>query len=199
MRFTETDPEKLSRLQTIASSGRSLLSIIEDVLTMARLEVGTEPVRESRFSLAPLCDEAFDAVRATALRKGLALERVCPAGAFSGDARRIRQVLINLVGNAVKYTDAGEVRITARSAAPGRLRFEIADTGPGVPEAMREAIFEPFRQLDDSATRAHGGLGLGLAVAREFITGLGGAIGVAPRADGRDGSVFWFEAPGAAD
>ena len=199
MRFTESDAEKLSRLQTITSSGRSLLSIIEDVLTMARLEVGAEPARESVFGLDALCEEAFDAVRATALRKGLALERVCPAGAFSGDARRIRQVLINLVGNAVKYTDAGEVRITARPAAPGRLRFEIADTGPGVPEAMREAIFEPFRQLDDSATRAHGGLGLGLAVAREFITGLGGAIGVAPRADGRDGSVFWFEAPGAAD
>jgi len=197
MRFTESDAEKLSRLQTITSSGRSLLSIIEDVLTMARLEVGAEPARESVFGLDALCEEAFDAVRATALRKGLALEHGCAQGLYRGDARRIRQVLINLVGNAVKYTDAGAVRISAAPSGPDRLRFEVADTGPGVPEAMREAIFEPFRQLDDSATRAHGGLGLGLAVAREFVTGLGGAIGMIPRG-GEGGSVFWFVVPGAA-
>jgi PAS domain S-box-containing protein len=194
MRLSETDPEKLARLEAIASSGRSLLTIIDDVLALARLDAGREPPRMAEFDLRALCERALDPVRAIAAEKGLALRVRAPDGRFLGDERRLRQILINLLGNATKFTDRGEVVIEARAAA-GRLRFSVCDTGPGVPVHLREAIFEPFRQGDDSPTRRHGGLGLGLAIAREMVRGMGGELTVDDRAGG--GARFRFEANAA--
>ena len=194
MRFGEQDRVKLDRLETILSSGRSLLGIIEDVLALARLGAGADRPREGAVALEALCEAALDPIRAVALRKGIALSHACPPGLWLGDERRLRQVLINLVGNAAKFTERGAVRLTVAPIAGG-LRFEVADTGPGVPETLREAIFEPFRQADDSPTRAHGGLGLGLAIARELVTAMGGRIGVESAPGG--GALFWFETPAA--
>ncbi len=199
MRFAEGDPAKLVRLETILSSGRSLLGIIEDVLALARLGAGLDRPREGQVSLGALCEAALDPVRAVALAKGLSLGCASPPEPWLCDERRLRQVLINLVGNAVKFTERGGVFVSA-AAAPDGLRFEVADTGPGVPEALRETIFEPFRQADDSPTRAHGGLGLGLAIARELVEAMGGRIGVEATPEG--GALFWIEipaSPAAAD
>jgi PAS domain S-box-containing protein len=194
MRLSETDPDKLARLEAIASSGRSLLTIIEDVLTLARLDAVREPPRATEFDLRALCERALDPVRALAAEKGLTLQAAAPEGRFRGDERRLRQILINLVGNAAKFTERGEVVIEA-CAADGRLHFCVCDTGPGVPPHLREAIFEPFRQGDDSPTRRHGGLGLGLAIAREMVRGMGGELTVDDRAGG--GACFRFDAPAA--
>ncbi|SEA00938.1 PAS domain-containing protein [Rubrimonas cliftonensis] len=190
----ENRPEVVARLKAIESSGLSLLAIIEDVLALARIEAGAAVHRSETFEPRALCEAALDPIRAIALGKGLRLAAAAPSGTWRGDARMIRQVLINLAGNAAKFTVSGGVTITAGTEAGGRaLRFTVADTGPGVPEAQREAIFEPFRQGDDSVTRRHGGLGLGLAVAREIVHGMGGEIGVAAAPGG--GAAFWFTAP----
>ncbi len=190
----ETRPETVARLKAIESSGLSLLAIIEDVLALARIEAGVAAARLENFEPRALCEAALDPIRAASLAKGLRLAAVAPPGAWRGDARMIRQVLINLAGNAAKFTVSGGVTISADVAAERRmLRFTVADTGPGVPAAQREAIFEPFRQGDDSVTRPHGGLGLGLAVAREVVRGMGGEIGVENAPGG--GAAFWFTAP----
>jgi PAS domain S-box-containing protein len=192
MRLVEDDPVKLERLRAIASSGRSLLTIIEDVLALARIDAGGDPPREGAFALAALCDSALDPVRPVALEKGLALRLDAAPGRWLGDERRIRQVLINLVGNAAKFTDAGEIAIVARPLGD-RLSFAVCDTGPGVPEPLRERVFEPFSQADDSPTRRHGGLGLGLAIARELVRSMGGEIAVGDAPGG--GACFRFDIP----
>jgi len=192
MRYAEDDPEKLSRIDTILSSGRSLLTIIEDVLTLAQIESGASRPRDEVFELDRLLQAAFDPVRVTAQTKGLRLAAAPVAGRWTGDVRRMRQVLINLVGNAVKHTDSGVIRLDATPQG-AMLRFEVSDSGPGVPAAMREAIFEPFHQGEWGAARGEGGLGLGLAVAREFVRAIGGEIGVEDAPGG--GARFWFTAP----
>jgi PAS domain S-box-containing protein len=192
MRVAEDDPLKLERLRAIASSGRSLLTIIEDVLALARIDAGGDPPRAAEFDLGVMCESAFDPIRPTALAKGLVLRSDAERGRFVSDERRIRQVLINLVGNAVKFTEAGEIGIDARWRA-GMLVFEVWDSGPGVPEHLREIIFEPFRQGDDTPTRRHGGLGLGLAIARELVRAMGGDIAADAARTG--GASFLFTAP----
>ena len=136
--------------------------------------------------------------------KGLALSsEVLPAvpEAIDTDPGRLRQVLTNLVGNAIKFTSAGGVHVQVDlDAADRRLRFEVVDSGPGVPPAAQSQLFQPFTQLDVSTTRQFGGTGLGLAISRQLVELLGGRIGVtspAPpaRAEGGPGSVFWFSLP----
>jgi PAS domain S-box-containing protein len=193
MRFAESDPQKLSRLDTILSSGQSLLAIIEDVLTLARIDVECVGKHDTLLDLTDLGRAAFAPVQVAAEAKGL---RLCDdlaadagAGPLIGDARRIRQVLINLVGNALKYTPQGEIRLTSRREGP-MLRFEVSDTGPGVPPELRDSVFEPFRQGRNGDAS---GLGLGLSVAREIVRAMGGQIGVTSAHDG--GACFWFTAP----
>ena len=195
MRYAEDDPEKLSRIDTILSSGQSLLTIIEDVLTLAQIDSGAGRPRDEIFDLDRLLQAAFDPVRVTAQIKGLRLSAAPVTGRWTGDVRRMRQVLINLVGNAVKHTDAGVIRLDVAPQG-AMLRFEVSDNGPGVPAEMREAIFEPFHQGACGAARGEGGLGLGLAVAREFVRSIGGEIGVEDAPGG--GARFWFTAPVAA-
>ena len=176
-------PEQTAEyLDTIHGSGRHLLGLVNDVLDLSKIEAG-----KLEFDPAP-CDphailcEMLSALRVTAAGKGLSLE--C---AWAGpvpetvltDGRRLRQVLTNLVGNAVKFTDSGLVKVTGsidRDGDSPALVMEVRDTGPGIPADRLEAVFETFTQGDASVTRVHGGTGLGLAISRRLADGLGGSL-----------------------
>jgi signal transduction histidine kinase len=187
-------------LDIIASSGGHMLEMIEDMLDIVALDARALELHPAPYDPALLLRAAVEAERADAERKGLSIrvetDRVRP-GVYIHDASRLRQVLGHLLSNAVKFTDSGTVTARVRSdldeAGLPRLRFEVCDTGPGVPEAERSRIFERFHQLDASATRRHGGTGLGLAICRELASLWNGTIGVSGGEGG--GSVFWFEAP----
>ncbi|MBL0719216.1 response regulator [Piscinibacter sp. Jin2] len=166
-------------LESAHDSGRHLLAMIENVLDLSRIEAGQMPVVPAPFSLAECVHGALEAVRLAAERKGLLLE-LQGGGSLTdwrlGDALLIKRVLINLLGNAVKFTARGSVILSLAEDAPGSLRIEVRDTGIGIPAAALQRIFEPFRQADDTTTRRHGGSGLGLAITRELLTALGGSI-----------------------
>ncbi len=193
-------PQERDLTEMIRHSGEALLSLIGDVLDFARIEAG-------RLHLDPVPTDLERALRLTvgalsvmAREKGLALELSWLPDAprcLVADEARLRQVVINLVGNALKFTHAGGVTVTVgcagRAGDLARLRVEVRDTGIGIPAAMRDRVFEKFTQIDGSATRRYGGSGLGLTICRELIALMGGEIGVESEA-GR-GSTFWFEVP----
>ncbi len=203
LRATELSERQRRLSETISRSARALLQVINDVLDFSKIEAGRLELELVDFALRAVVEEAAALLAGDARAKQLelrcAVEPSAPL-AVRGDPTRLRQVLINLVGNAVKFTERGEVviRIKLRDAA-GLLRFEVADTGIGVTEEARSRIFDAFSQAERSTTRQHGGTGLGLAICKEFVTLMGGRIGV-DSAPGR-GSTFWFEvrmAPAAA-
>jgi PAS domain S-box-containing protein len=188
------DPETRSRwLDIVEASARALHQVIDDVLEIAQIEAGTEPLETVAFDPVALVAEAVERLRAQADAKGLAMLFGAIEGApaaWRGDPARIARIIDCLLDNAVKFTERGMVSV--RVGGDGALlRVEVADTGPGVAEADRESIFERFRQLDGSATRRHGGVGLGLAIAREFSHMMGGRIGV--RSAPGHGAIFWLE------
>jgi signal transduction histidine kinase/CheY-like chemotaxis protein len=198
---TPLDGEQRAYVSTIRTSAEALLGIINDILDLAKLEAGGLEVREAPFDPAELTESALDVLVPRADSKGLLLvSRVDPEVPVValGDAGRIRQVILNLVGNAVKFTDAGhvEVRLRVEAVEPergGRLRWEVTDTGPGVPEGLRTRLFEPFSQLDGTAARRFGGTGLGLSIARRIVEVCGGEAGFEAPETG--GARFWFALP----
>ncbi|NOU29292.1 MAG: response regulator [Polyangiaceae bacterium] len=181
----------------IKFSAENLLVIINDVLDVSKIEAGRMEIDEGDFSPAELCDGVVELVRPRAEAKGLsiALDVVgaLPAS-LRGDGPRIRQILVNLAGNAVKFTDKGAVTIQVTVAEDGahrrRLRFAVKDTGIGIPPAAQARLFQEFMQVDDSATRRFGGTGLGLAISKKLVELMGGEIGVESAAG--EGSTFWF-------
>jgi signal transduction histidine kinase len=182
--------EQRSQLRVVRSSGETLLAVLDDVLDMARIEVGQLRIEPVEFDMEHVVRGAVATFGSEAAKKGLAFAfSIDPSakGRFFGDGLRIRQILHNLVSNAVKFTDRGGVAVSV-SWAGGDLVLEVADSGCGVPEDCRERIFERFVQLDASRTRAAGGAGLGLAICRELAGLMGGSVGVTSRR-GR-GSVF---------
>ena len=190
-------------VEVISRSGTEMLTLMEDMLDIVSLDGGTIEVERAPFDPAVLAMAALEGVRADAERKGLALSldlRHLAAASYCHDATRLRQVLRHLLVNAVKFTDSGEVvlRVATEHGARRRrgLRFEVSDTGRGIPEAERERIFERFYQVDNSMTRRHGGTGLGLAICREMVTLWGGRIGTSSGEHG--GATFWFDAPDCA-
>ncbi len=192
---TSLDPEQASYVEAIAGSSRSLAQLIDDILDFSKIEAGRLELREETFALAPLVEGVVELLAPRAYAKGLEIASFVPAQAphqIKGDPSRLRQVLINLTGNAVNFTEQGGVglRVTIEG---DRLRFEVNDTGPGVPEASREAIFEEFEQADGSATRRRGGAGLGLAISRRLVTLMGGALTLAQTSS--NGSTFAFTLP----
>jgi len=184
-----------SKVQTILSSGRALLKLLEDVLDISRIEAGLMSLSIAPETPRTLLEDTRAIIAGPALLKGLEVH--VKAGEdvdtpFMCDPKRTRQVLANLAGNAVKFTRTGAVTI-GQYRQGERIRFEIADTGPGVDPTLRETIFQRFRQADSSSARSHDRAGLGLAISRELIELAGGRIGLEDNPDG--GSVFWFDLP----
>ncbi|MEA2356538.1 MAG: hypothetical protein QOD61_2667 [Solirubrobacteraceae bacterium] len=200
---TELDAQQREFAETISSSGEALLGIIDDILDFSKIEAGKLVLDPTDFDPVEAIERACGLLAARAHEKGIELlVAIAPdlPPMVRGDDGRLRQVVANLVSNAIKFTSAGEVLVRASLlAAPGnevRLRLEVSDTGVGIdPEALAR-LFKPFSQADGSTTRRYGGTGLGLAISRQLIELMGGRIGAESEA-GR-GSCFWFELPLAA-
>ncbi|MGX6646409.1 response regulator [Maricaulaceae bacterium MS644] len=204
--FTDLDERQRRAVDTILASGRSLLGLIEDVLDLSRVEAGQLSLSPEPLTAREMVEQAGEAVRGVCVQKGLTLRIEPGDGAdtpFMADPRRTRQILVNLAGNAAKFTMSGSVVIASRveDRAGDRLRdqnrdsargpsmvFEVRDTGPGVPPSLRAAIFERFRQGEASLSRDHEGVGLGLAIANELAALAGGALEVDDAPEG--GAVF---------
>ena len=183
-------------LSTIFSSGHSLLSIINNILDISKIEAGLMNLEFEPVKLARLISEVEATVRATALEKGINLYTenfLSDETVVLGDENRLRQILINLVGNAVKFTEEGEVVIKIAESNDNDLLISVSDTGPGIPKDRQEAIFDCFVQADGSTTRTHGGTGLGLAITKELVELMGGRIGV--DSEPRNGATFWIALP----
>jgi signal transduction histidine kinase/ActR/RegA family two-component response regulator len=172
-------PERDARFETLQATGEHLLGVINDVLDYARIEGGHLRVMVQPFDLAELLASIEKLTRVGTQDKGLSLQvdaAIASPCWVSGDAARLRQVLMNLTGNAVKFTERGGVTVALRRDAAGLTTIDVADTGPGVPFDQRESIFEAFVQADGSFTRRHGGTGLGLTISRELMRAMGGEI-----------------------
>ena len=193
---TQLDERQQKMIATVQSSGRALLSIINDILDISKIEAGLMTLDPEPAVLAGICDQALAAVTATAQEKGLDLSvSIAPdlPETIEVDHRRLGQVLINLLGNAVKFTEAGSVKLVVRALDAAHIRFEVIDTGPGITPAQRAIIFDRFRQLDASFSRAHEGAGLGLALSREFAELMGGEISV--ESEPGEGASFRLDLP----
>ncbi len=188
-------PEQRRYAEIVERSGRDLLALINGILDFSKIEAGKMTLEAVPFDLAPICDDVIRllGVAATAKGIGLRLESVeLPAAQLVGDPVRMRQVLVNLVDNAIKFTDRGEVvvGVEARPTAPDavHLRLAVRDTGIGIPAAQRSRIFQHFTQADSSTTRKHGGTGLGLAICSQLVALMGGGIEV--ESEEGHGSLF---------
>jgi PAS domain S-box-containing protein len=187
-------PHRVNALQTIQRNGQHLLALINDILDLSKIEAGKMETERVRCSPQEIVAEVASMMQSRAEGKSLSL-KVETSGRVPEtvltDALRLRQVLVNLVGNAIKFTDAGEVRITTGlvSGSEGpRLQFDVADTGIGMSEEQTARLFQPFTQVDSSSTRRFGGTGLGLTISKRLVEALGGTIEV-QSASGR-GSTF---------
>ena len=189
-------PEKVRDVhQRIDKSGRHLLGLINDVLDFSKIEAGQLALAINPYSVKDVIQAVVASTQSLAAEKNLALKIAVPADlpAVSGDERRISQVLLNLVGNAIKFTDAGEVSIDA-AATDGALEVSVSDTGPGISAADQENIFEEFRQAEGSTSaQRKGGTGLGLAIAKRIVELHGGKIWV--ESEVGKGSKFTFSLP----
>ncbi|WP_421857375.1 PAS domain-containing protein [Oceanicaulis sp.] len=194
--LTDLSERQKEFVQTIRSSGRALLSIIEDILDLSKIEAGKLNLVKRPSRLSDIISETCQAHTPEAARKALALTlNLAPelSGLAMIDANRVRQVLSNLLSNAVKFTEAGSVHVDAVRFEDEILRVEVRDTGPGLSEAVQSRVFGRFEQADMSHSRSHEGSGLGLAIARELVELMDGRIGVNSRVG--EGACFWFEMP----
>jgi len=196
---TELSAEQREYAETIRASGDALLEIINDILDFSRIEAGRVRLETLEFSPRYVVEEAVELFAEAAVNKGIELVFDAEPGVpdlVLGDPGRLRQVLINLIGNALKFTDSGEVVVRARpheTKGPGiAVEFEVRDTGIGLTKEEAGRIFAVYSQLDSSTTRRHGGTGLGLAIARMLAQLMGGEIGV--DSEKGTGSRFWFTA-----
>jgi signal transduction histidine kinase len=180
------------------AASRHLTAIIGDILDYSKLEAGRFDLTPSRVDLAALAGELVELMRPAASAKGvaIALEPAPRLGAVEGDPVRLRQVLLNLIGNAVKFTERGAVTVRLRPARRGRVACTVHDTGVGIPEEKRAQLFQPFSQVDSSSTRRSGGTGLGLAISRRLVELMRGSLRVRSR-HGR-GSSFRVTIPARA-
>ncbi len=192
---TALSPEQANYVEMLKQSIGSLLETVNDILDFSKIEAGKLRLHMTTFDLHELVEDAMTLFRSSAEAKGLSFESVFdPAVAVSyrGDPGRLRQILNNLVSNAIKFTGAGSVKVEVTRVGSGtdRIKFEISDTGIGISEEQLPALFQPFTQGDVSTTRRFGGTGLGLAISRELAEMMNGEIGVESEI-GR-GSRFWF-------
>lgn len=196
---TELDPEQREYTTTVRNCSEGLLSLINDILDYSKVEAGMLEIEILDFNLPDLVANTIEILSFAAAQKNIALtyqiDDHLPAE-LRGDPGRLRQILINLTGNAIKFTDNGTVKISAeleqRDGAEMTIRFSVIDTGMGVAEDQIEYLFKPFTQADESTARRFGGTGLGLTISKQLCEKMGGQIGFKPNPG--QGSTFWFTA-----
>jgi signal transduction histidine kinase/DNA-binding response OmpR family regulator len=200
LKDTKLSHEQSDLLETAANSAEALLGVINDILDFSKLEAGKIEIETIEFNLHSLIEDVCALMASRAHEKGLELNCFVPmdlAQQWQGDPTRIRQVLINLIGNAVKFTDAGEVSVkvfqTTADNGDSVVRIEITDTGVGIAPAAQARLFQPFSQADTSTARRFGGTGLGLSISNDLIRLMGGEIGLESGVG--QGSLFWINLP----
>lgn len=196
---SELTADQRQYVEVFRRAGSNLLTLINDILDVSKIEAGHFEMEHIDFDLEEVVDEAMELIQPKAAAKGIALiSRIAPQAHRSlvGDPSRVRQVLINLLGNGVKFTHSGEVSLTVADSdcgRPGFLSFTVSDTGIGIPADQLKTIFDDFTQADSSVTRRYGGTGLGLAISRRVVERMGGELTVTSTAG--MGSTFRFDAP----
>ncbi len=193
-------PDQMEFIKAIQNTGESLLFLINDLLDLSKIEAGRLTLETIPFGIGQVVSQVVELLGESAARKQLELKyelRAHGLGAVMGDPNRLRQVLMNLIGNAIKFTERGGVRVSADAneidAGSVSVRFEIEDTGIGIGENDLAGLFLPYVQAESSTSRRFGGTGLGLAICKQLVELMGGEIGV--RSTPGSGSVFWFEVP----
>jgi signal transduction histidine kinase/DNA-binding response OmpR family regulator len=197
---TELNEQQFKLARTSKDSAESLLAIINDILDFSKFEAGKVDLEKLEFNLVELIEDVGATLYLSASQKKL--ELVCPANPllsqwYIGDPGRIRQILVNLIGNAIKFTEHGQVAIYVsvkpKDDSDDNIKFSIVDSGIGIESAQQKRLFDKFTQADSSTTRKHGGTGLGLSISKKLVELMGGQIGV--QSEIGKGSTFWFEVP----
>jgi signal transduction histidine kinase/CheY-like chemotaxis protein len=194
--MTDLTSAQRSWLTAVQDSGQHLLGLLNDILDYAKLQSGKIELETIVFSPVHTLQSVAELCAPRAQEKGLEISVAAEAGVpvrVAGDDGRLRQIILNLASNAVKFTSEGGVLLRLAAAGQNRLRFTVEDTGIGIPESKSETIFDEFAQADSSHTRQFGGTGLGLAIVRKLAEAMGGSVGVTARPDG--GSIFHAELP----
>lgn len=190
------DPDGVRFVERVRTASQALLSIVNDVLDFSKLEAGQVEIERRACDPFQIINDAAELLAPQAGAKSVELQTlICPdvPELVMLDDARVRQIVLNLVGNAVKFTSAGSVSVIVSAPSAGRLRCEVKDTGPGIPAERLDRLFQRFSQVDASTTRAFGGTGLGLAICKGLIEAMNGEVGVESRLG--SGSTFWFELP----
>ncbi len=193
---SKLDVEQRKYAQAVLDSGHILLNIINDILDLSKIEAGKLELEQIEINLAQILEETIRLFSANASKSSITLGYVIDPAVprhVIGDPVRIRQVLMNLVSNALKFTERGRVRIDLREGNDGAIRFVVKDTGIGMDTRVYKQLFQPFTQADQSTTRRYGGTGLGLAICKQLVEKMGGTIEAVTK-EGH-GSLFWFELP----
>ncbi|HRP09632.1 MAG TPA: ATP-binding protein [Terricaulis sp.] len=196
LELSKLEPNQREYLAAIKQSGEHLLDLITEILDYSRLEAGHVALENAPFDPEAVMQDVAELLSPKAQSKGLEVAVVVRADApqaVIGDDGRLRQILFNLAGNAVKFTESGGVTIDMAPRPGGRVRFSVRDTGPGVPPEKQALIFEEFAQADAGVARRHGGTGLGLAIVKKLAHAMGGEVGLVSRPG--SGATFWVELP----
>ena len=199
LKMSPLDARQSEMVEAVQHSGGALINIIDDILNFAKIEAGQIELCDQQVVLDELVEGVADLLHHECSSRGLDLTTTIAPGlpeVIRGDAGRLRQILLNLAGNAVKFTDKGYVTLRL-SEAGGQIEFRVEDSGIGLPEAAYERLFKPFSQVDSSNSRRFGGTGLGLAICKKLVEAMSGTIGVESKAG--HGSQFWFRVPLHAD
>ncbi len=201
---TDLTPEQREYAETVRRSGEALLTLVNDILDFSKIEAGKMVLEPLPFDLRQTIEDVAEMLASKAEEKGIDLVIQYPPELpcrFVADASRIRQILTNLTGNAIKFTPAGHILITVaceqQDVQGARMRISVTDTGIGIPEDKLGSIFEKFTQADASTTRKYGGTGLGLAISKQLVDMMGGAVGA--QSEIGKGSTFWFALPLSLD
>ena len=190
---TGLGPEQRHYVDTLKTSGRALTNLIDEILDFSKIEAGKLTLAEDVFDLTPLVEGVIELLAPRAQGKGLEIAASLASDLptkLKGDSARLRQVLLNLAGNAIKFTEHGGIGVKVTRLGPDQIRFAIFDTGPGIAPERQASIFEEFEQEDGSTTRRHGGTGLGLAISRRIVEHMGGILKL--ETSTRHGSTFAF-------